>query len=92
MKGDIHMTSKKYKIIIAVLVVVLALLSVRVIFDSKFDDFSRFVNTRQNYEGGTEKFDEDFQGLIDWEKDYREAHPEATDEDVEKAFNKAWGK
>lgn len=86
------MTSKKYKLIIAVLVVIVILLSIRVIFDSKFDDFNRFINTRENYEGGTEKFDKDFQGLIDWEKDYRETHPNATDEDINKAFKKLWGK
>ena len=86
------MTSKKYRIIIVVLVVMVALLSVRLIFDSKFDDFDRFVNTRQNYEGGTEKFDKDFQGLVDWEKDYKKAHPDATDQEINQAFKDAWGK
>ena len=86
------MTSKKYKLIIAVLVVVVALLSIRVIFDSKFDDFDRFVNTRQNYEGGTEKFDNDFKGLVDWKDDYKKAHPNATDQEIDKAFKDAWGK
>lgn len=86
------MTSKKYKLIIAVLVVVVALLSIRVIFDSKFDDFDRFVHTRQNYEGGTEKFDKDFQGLVDWEKDYKKAHPDATKQEIDQAFNDAWEK
>lgn len=92
MKEASKMSSKKYKIIIAVLVLIIILLSIRVIFDSKFDDFDRFVKTRQNYEGGTDKFDKDFQGLMDWEKEYRQAHPDASDEDVDKAFKAAWGK
>lgn len=86
------MDSKKYKIIISILVVVIVLLSIRVIFDSKFDDFNNFIKTRDNYEGGKEKFDKDFQGLIDWEKDYRKSHPDASDEEVNKAFKDAWGK
>ena len=86
------MSSKKLKLIIAVLVVVVMLLSIRIIFDSKFDDFDRFIQTRQNYEGGTEKFDEDFQNLMDWEKDYKKEHPDATDEEIDQAFKNAWGK
>ena len=86
------MTSNKNKIIVAVLVVVVVLLSFRVIFDSKFDDFDKFVETRDNYEGGVEKFDKDFEGLVQWEKDYRIAHPDATKKDIDKAFKEAWGK
>lgn len=86
------MTSKYNKLIIIVLVVAVALLSIRVIFDSKFDDFSRFVETREKYEGGTDKFDQDFQGLIDWEKNYKIEHPNATDQEINKAFKEAWGK
>ena len=86
------MSSKNFKLIIAVLVVVVMLLSIRIIFDSKFDDFDRFIQTRQNYEGGTEKFDEDFQNLMDWEKDYKKEHPDATDEEIDQAFKNAWGK
>lgn len=86
------MTTKKYKIIIIILLVVVALLSVRVIFDSKFDDFSNFIQNRENYEGGPEKFDEDFQGLVKWEKEYREKHPNATKKEINEAFKKAWGK
>ena len=86
------MTSKKNKIIIAVLIVVVVLLSIRVIFDSKFDDFSNFIKTRDNYEGGTEKFDKDFQGLVEWEKEYKKTHPDATKEEIDEAFKKAWGK
>ncbi len=86
------MTPKKYKIFIAILLVVVALLSVRVIFDSKFDDFDNFVQTRENYEGGTEKFDQDFQGMVNWEKEYKEAHPNATKKEMDQAFKDAWGK
>ncbi len=86
------MTNKKYKITIAVLLIILALLSVRVIFDTKFDDFDRFIQTRENYEGGVEKFDEDFKGLVEWEKKYKEEHPNATKKEIDKAFNEAWGK
>ncbi len=85
------MNSKYSKIIIAVLVILVILLSVRLIFDSKFDDFDKFIETRDNYEGGPEKFDEDFQELIQWEKDYRKEHPNATDKEVNEAFNKLWG-
>ncbi len=86
------MTSKKSKVIIIVFVVIVALLSLRVIFDSKFDDFTRFIQTRDSYEGGTDKFDEDFQGLIDWEEQYKKDHPDATKADIDKAFKEAWGK
>lgn len=61
------MTPKKYKLIIAGLVLLVILLSVRVIFDSKFDDFDRYIEKRENYKGGTEQFDEDFHRLVDWE-------------------------
>lgn len=86
------MTSKKYKIIIAILLLVVVLLSIRVIFDSKFDDFDRFIETRQNYEGGTEQFDENFQGLIEWIDDYKESHPDASEEEINQAFKDAWEK
>ena len=86
------MTSKYTKIIISVLVIAVILLSLRVIFDTKIDDFNRFAQTRQTYEGGTEKFDNDFQGLIDWEKNYKIEHPEATKQEIDKAFKEAWGK
>ena len=86
------MKSKYTKIIVVILVIVVILLTLRVVFDSKFDDFNRFVETRQNYEGGTEKFDQDFQGLIDWEKNYKIEHPNATDQEINKAFKEAWGK
>ena len=85
------MTSKHYKIIIGVLIIAVSLLLVRVVFDSKFDEFDNFINTRENYEGGPEKFDEDFQGLIEWEKKYKEEHPNATKADIDKAFKEAWG-
>ena len=29
---------------------------------------------------------------IDWEKGYRKSHPNASDEEVNEAFKKAWGK
>lgn len=86
------MTSKKYKIIIAILLLVVVLLSIRVIFDSKFDDFDRFIKARQNYEGATEQFDENFQGLIDWIDDYKESHPDASEEEINQAFKEAWEK
>lgn len=86
------MKSKYSKIIIAVLVIAVIVLGIRVVFDSKFDDFNRFVQTRQNYQGGTEKFDQDFQGLIVWEKNYKLEHPNATNEEINKAFKDAWGK
>lgn len=86
------MKNKKSKIIIGILVIVIILLSIRVIFDSKFDDFSNFIRTRENYEGGVDKFDKDFEGLAQWEKDYKEKHPEATQEEIDEAFKKAWGK
>ncbi len=81
-----------YKIIIGILVVLLSLLTIRVVFDEKFDNFNNFIETRENYEGGPEKFDEDFKGLVEWEKQFRKDNPNATDADVNKAFKKAWGK
>ncbi|NLY36831.1 MAG: hypothetical protein GX046_06305 [Tissierellia bacterium] len=90
MKGKSKMTSKTSRIVIVTLLVLVVLLSLRVVFDSKFDDFDKFVKTRENYEGGPEKFDEDFQGLIQWEKEYRATHPNATDKEVNEAFKKLW--
>lgn len=84
------MKNKGPKIIIIVLVLIVAVLVFRVVFDDKFDDFDNFIETRENYEGGPEKFDEDFQGLVDWEKKYREEHPDATKKDINKAFKEAW--
>ena len=86
------MKSKRNMWIIIVLVVVVVILGIRVVFDSKFDDFDNYIESRENYEGGTEKFDEDFQNLVDWEKAYREEHPDATDEEINQAFKDAWGK
>ena len=86
------MKKNKTKIFIFILIVVIALLSIRVIFDSKFDDFDNFIKTRETYEGGPEKFDEDFKGLVEWEKKYKEEHPNATKAEINKAFNEAWGK
>ena len=86
------MGKNKTKIFIIILIVVIALLSIRVIFDSKFDDFDKFIKTRETYEGGPEKFDEDFKGLVEWEKKYKEEHPNATKAEINKAFNEAWGK
>lgn len=86
------MKNKKYTIIIILLLVIITGLVVRVAFDYKFDDFDNFIKTRENYEGGPEKFDEDFKGLVEWEKKYKEAHPNATKAEINKAFNEAWGK
>lgn len=65
------MTPKKYKIIIIVLVIVIALLAIRVIFDSKFDDFKNMVK---------------------WTNEYKVNYPNASDEEIDKAFKDAWKK
>lgn len=36
---------------------------------------------------GCSKVDEDFQKMADWEKEYKLAHPDATDKEIDQAFN-----
>lgn len=99
------MKSNKSKIIIAVLVIVVVLLSVRVIFDSKFDKFGSDLENLGKWKADylekhpdatdeevNKAFNEGIDGLVKWKEDYLEKHPGATDEEVNEAFNKAWEK
>ena len=54
-------------------------------------DCSNKVNDNVNKPNSeTEKADENFQNLIEWEKNYKSEHPNATDEEVEQAFDEAF--
>ncbi len=99
------MKSNKSKIIIGILVVVVVLLSIRVIFDSKFDKFGKDLESldqwKQNYlkehpdatDAEVDKaFEEGMDGLVKWKADYLKEHPGATDEEIDEAFKRAWGK
>jgi hypothetical protein len=37
----------------------------------------------------SEQFDENFQKMVEWEKEYKIEHPDATDEEISQAFNEA---
>ncbi len=99
------MKSNKSKIIIGILVVVVVLLSIRVIFDSKFDkfgeDLENLAQWKTNYlekhpnatdEEIDQAFEEGMDGLVKWKADYLKEHPGATDEEIDEAFKRAWGK
>ena len=77
-------------IIIVVLVIIAVVLSVRVVFDEKFDDFDRYVEERESYEDGPEAYDKNLDALGKWMEDYKKENPGATDEDASKAFDAAW--
>lgn len=78
------------KILLVVLIGVAILLAVRVIFDKKFDDFSRYVEERDNYKDGPEEYDKNLKALGEWVEKYKQEHLGATDEDASAAFNAAW--
>lgn len=71
--------------------VVALVLLVRVVFDEKFDNFDRYVEERESYEGGTAEFDENFEKMTEWFEQYKKEHPGATDSDAEAAWKEAWG-
>jgi len=74
-----------------VLGIVAVLLLVRVVFDEKFDNFSKYVEERENYEGGPEEYDKNLKNLGDWMDNYEKEHPGSTKEDAENAWKEAWG-
>ena len=99
------MKSNKSKIIIGVLVVVVVLLSIRVVFDSKFDKFGEDLENLgqwkadylEKHPNATDEeidqaFKEGIDGLDKWKADYLKEHPDATDEEIDEAFKKAWEK
>ena len=99
------MKSNKNKIIIGVLIVVIVLLSIRVVFDSKFDKFGQDLDNLakwktdylEKHPNATDEeidqaFEEGIDGLVKWKADYLKEHPDATDEEIDEAFKKAWGK
>ena len=99
------MKSNKSKIIIGILVLFVVLLSVRVIFDSKFDKFGSDLENLSKWKteylekhpgASDEEMDKAFadgmDGLTKWKADYLKKHPGATDAEIDEAFNKAWGK
>lgn len=99
------MKSNKSKIVISVLILVVVLLSLRLIFDSKFDkiasDLESLGKWKSDYleihpdatdEEVDKAFNEGIDGLVKWKEDYLKKHPGATDEEINEAFNKAWEK
>jgi len=42
-------------------------------------------------ENGDTQFDENYQKMVDWEKEYKVNHPNATDEEISQAFDEAMG-
>lgn len=86
------MNNKIKNVLLVILGVVVVLLVVRVAFDKKFDDFSRYVKERENYEDGPEAFDKNLDALGKWIEDYKSANPGASDEDAAAAFKAAWEK
>lgn len=68
------------------------LLAIRVVFDKKIDNFSNYIQERENYQDGPEAYDKNLEALGNWVKEYKENNPGATDEDASKAFEAAWKK
>lgn len=85
------MSSRNKTILLVVLGIIGVLLLLRVVFDQKFDDFDRYVDERENYEGGTAEYDKNLEALGDWFDTYKKEHPGATDADAEAAWKAAWG-
>lgn len=94
------MRSKKSIVLVIVLVVIIALLTIRVVFDSKFDDFNNMVQWQKDYkiehpdasiDEINQAFNNAMKGLEEWRENYKIEHPDATDAEIEKAFNEAWG-
>ncbi len=84
------MNNKTKNIFIGIISVVAILLLLRVVFDQKFDDFDKYVEDRENYEGGTEEYDKNLKALGDWIENYQKEHPGSTEKDAEKAWEEAW--
>lgn len=92
--------NKKYKIFVIVLLTIIALLTFRIAFDSKFKDFDNLVQWEKDYklanpdaskEEIDKAFSDGFKGLEKWTNDYKKEHPNATDKEINEAFKKAWG-
>lgn len=84
------MNTKVRNILIITLAIITILLIIRVVFDKKFDNFSRYVEERENYQDGPEAYDKNLEALGEWIEKYKQEHPGATDEDVSAAFEAAW--
>lgn len=76
-------------ILITVSIIALVLL-LRVVFDEQIDDFERYVQEREHYEGGPEEYDKNLEALGDWIENYKQEHPGSTDEDASRAWEAAW--
>lgn len=92
--------AKKHKILIIILVVIIAILTFRVVFDSKFDDLDNLIQWEKEYkianpdatkEEIDNAFKEGFKGLEKWTENYKKDHPDATDAEIDQAFKEAWG-
>ncbi len=70
-------------------IIILCLLTLRVVFDKQIDDFSRYLELRENYRGDKKEFDRNFKAMAEWTEDYKRDNPDATDEEVSEAFRKA---
>ena len=78
---------KTIAIVIGVIVVTLG--AVRIIFDEEFDDFSRYIELRENYEGDKKEFDRNFEKMEAFIENYKEQNPGASDKEAEQAFKDA---
>lgn len=88
----LSMNNKSKNILLILLAIAALLLALRVVFDSKFDDFNRYAVEREQYKDGPEAYDRNLKALGEWVKQYKQDHPGATDEDASAAFEAAWKK
>ncbi len=86
------MNNKLKNALIIGLSIIVFLLAIRIIFDKKFDDFSRFVHERENYKDGPAAYDKNLKALDEWVQKYKKDNPGASDEDASAAFNALWNK
>ncbi len=84
------MNNRIKNVLFIVLAVVVVLLTIRVVFDKKFDDFNRFAKERESYKDGPEAYDKNLKALGEWMEKYKQEHPGATDQDASAAFDAAW--
>ena len=83
----------KRSIIVGVIILWLIILglSLRIIFDEKFDNFNKMIQARENAEN-KEEFDRNFEKMWKWFDEYKTNNPWSTTEDAEAAWKDIRGK
>jgi len=71
---------------ISLLVIVMIAGAVRIIFDDKFDDFEKYIEAREKYEGNKEEFDQNIKKMSEFKDNYKRENPGTTDEEAEQAL------